>query len=111
LKIENCAGNDFEFICPKKWSELKSTYVEGIRHCHVCKKNVYWCHSADEVKLHVSVNHCIALRAETYEEIQVINEAADLQKQATLAVTQEKLNAPDTRVPFVGVWRRKSNSN
>lgn len=108
MKIENCAVDDFEFICPKKWAELKSTYVEGIRHCHVCKKNVYWCRSADDVKLHVSVDHCIALSAETYDEIRANNEAADRQKQAALAAIQEKLNAPDERLPFVGVWRKKS---
>jgi hypothetical protein len=108
LKIENCSGDDFEFRCPKKWSELKSTYFEGIRRCHVCKMNVYWCRSTDEVKLHVSVGHCIALGAETYEEIRAISDAAALQNQTTLAAIQEKLNAPDMRLPFVGVWRRKS---
>jgi hypothetical protein len=108
MKIENCAGDDFEFTCPEKWSELKSTYVAGIRHCHLCKKNGYWCRSADEVKLHMSVDHCIALSAETYDEIRVINDAANHQKQAASAAFQEKLNAPDERLPFVGVLRRKS---
>jgi hypothetical protein len=108
LKIENCTVDDFEFICPEKWSELKSTYVEGIRRCHVCKKNVYWCRSPGDVKLHVSVDHCIAVSAEIYEEVRAIKEAADRQKQAALAAIQERLNAPDKRLPFVGVWRRNS---
>lgn len=106
MKIENCANDDFEFICPEKWSELKSTYVEGIRNCHVCKRNVYWCRSPDEVKLHAAVDHCIALSTETYNEIRAINEAAERNKEVALAVIQNELNAPDERLPFVGVWRR-----
>lgn len=109
MKIENCTHNDFEFRCPNQWAELKPTYVEGIRGCVVCKKNVYWCRSPAEVKLHVSVDHCIAISAETYDELRAIDEAAERQKAAYLADLRERVNAPDTRLPFVGVWRRDPN--
>lgn len=57
--ISHC-GIEFQFQCPMEWELLSTTAEEDIRFCRKCEKNVYFCHSDEEVAAHAKVNHCIA---------------------------------------------------
>ena len=48
LPIENCP--QFAFQCPKQWSELALTPVEGERFCGACERPVYYCATIDEAR-------------------------------------------------------------
>jgi len=37
LKIQDC----FEFQCPQRWTELKTTNIPGVKHCGECDRNVH----------------------------------------------------------------------
>jgi uncharacterized protein (TIGR02996 family) len=57
--IENCVK--FKFQCPKQWSELASTGVEGERHCATCQRRVYYCATIDEARRHAKQGNCVAV--------------------------------------------------
>jgi hypothetical protein len=62
--IKNCTADDFEYACPKLWSELKPSLTAAVRHCDHCNRKVYLCKTDADIKLYTSVNYCIAI-AET----------------------------------------------
>jgi hypothetical protein len=62
--IQNCTADDFEYACPKRWSELKPSMTAAVRHCDHCNRKVYLCRTDADIKLYTSVNYCIAI-AET----------------------------------------------
>jgi uncharacterized protein (TIGR02996 family) len=59
-KIENCLFH-IEFLCPKRWEALKATGQATVRFCESCKKNVYYCHSLMDARLHVVEDECVAI--------------------------------------------------
>lgn len=59
--IKNCTAADFEFACPKLWSELKPSVTAAVRHCDHCDRKVYLCKTDADIKLYTSVNYCIAI--------------------------------------------------
>ncbi|CAE7246113.1 unnamed protein product [Symbiodinium natans] len=62
LDIENCAG-DWEYECPKLWESLTPTDVPNQRFCSVCKENVYFCESIEEINAHSMQRRCVAFLA------------------------------------------------
>jgi uncharacterized protein (TIGR02996 family) len=60
VPIENCAPT-FRFQCPKLWSELLLTAVEGERHCGACDRTVYYCATIDEARKRAAERACVAI--------------------------------------------------
>lgn len=59
LPIENCPR--FAFQCPKRWSELTPTAVEGERHCGACQRTVHYCATIDEARKRAGEGACVAI--------------------------------------------------
>lgn len=59
--IQNCIAADFEFTCPKKWSELKPSLMAAVRDCHHCNRKVYLCTTDADLKLYSSLSYCMAV--------------------------------------------------
>lgn len=59
--IKNCSADDFEYACPKLWSELNPSLTAAVRHCDHCNRKVYLCKTDADIKLYTSVNYCIAI--------------------------------------------------
>ena len=59
--IKNCTAADFEFACPKHWSELKPSMMAAVRDCHHCNRKVYLCTTDADLKLYTSLKYCIAV--------------------------------------------------
>ena len=59
-KITNCEGR-FAINCPKLWANLQTTENVQVRFCNVCRKNVYFCRTDDELDAHSKQNHCVAI--------------------------------------------------
>lgn len=57
--IENCP--QFRFKCPRQWSELLLTAVEGERHCGECERTVYYCATIDEARQRAGEGACVAI--------------------------------------------------
>lgn len=93
--IDNCSADDFEFVCPKKWSELQKSYVEGVRHCSQCDRKVYLCRSDADIKLYDSLNYCIAIINVQYEQRRT-PAVEDIDEPITAKV--------EHRIKFVGVY-------
>jgi uncharacterized protein (TIGR02996 family) len=60
--IENC-GAEWQFKCPKKWSDLALTDEPSVRSCSACRKNVTFCHSIMEARELAAEGHCVAVDA------------------------------------------------
>lgn len=41
---------EWDFVCPKKWNEMKPTENRKVRFCEDCKKNVYFCDNIIEAR-------------------------------------------------------------
>jgi hypothetical protein len=61
--IRNCAALDGPDACPQQWENLKASYVEGVRQCGVCKRNVYLCRTEQDVRLYRGLNYCFDVDA------------------------------------------------
>ena len=59
--IQNCTAADFEFACPKQWSELEPSLMAAVRDCHHCNRKVYLCTTDADLKLYTSLKYCIAV--------------------------------------------------
>lgn len=103
LLIDNCAASDFEFVCPKKWSDLTKSFVEGVRHCDQCNRKVYLCRTDSDIKLYDSLNYCIAISDTQYVERRNPHPISQIK-----AESSSGSEAVSNVVKFVGVWRRES---
>ncbi len=59
LPIERCPR--FAYACPKQWSELAPTAVEGVRSCAACQQHVYYCATIDEARGRAANGECVAI--------------------------------------------------
>jgi len=59
-ELWNCE-HSFEKACPKQWSALARTGRPGIRHCHVCDKDVYLCKTPREFVENGNAGRCVAI--------------------------------------------------
>ena len=58
--IENCSEL-FRLVCPLSWDQLQRTEETNVRLCGLCKKNVYFCTSVEEIQSHSLAEDCIAV--------------------------------------------------
>jgi hypothetical protein len=57
--IRNCTVR-IDTPCPRRWDDLQATDSPGVRHCHVCAQDVFFCSSPEETIEHASAGRCIA---------------------------------------------------
>jgi uncharacterized protein (TIGR02996 family) len=77
-RVENCRHFDsesrdetradvvelsFEFKCPRRWEELRTTENSTVRFCETCQQNVYYCATMSEARLHAMNRHCVAVNS------------------------------------------------
>jgi hypothetical protein len=96
--IKNCTAEDFEYACPKRWSELKPSLTAAVRHCDHCNRKVYLCKTDADIKLYTSVNYCIAI-AETRTQAEI---ERDVRSQATIP-SARPIPQPTHGVRMMGV--------
>lgn len=65
LTIRNCI---FRFKCTAKWEELSETQNSDARFCTDCQKQVYFCHSDEELVKAVKLNRCVAIVRKSEDE-------------------------------------------
>jgi uncharacterized protein (TIGR02996 family) len=57
-RLENCT---VAVRCPKTWDALAATDRPGVRSCGTCRRDVYYCTTAEELAEHAPLGHCIAV--------------------------------------------------
>lgn len=102
LLIDNCSATDFALLCPKTWESLRPGYVDSVRHCDACHRNVYLCRSDDDLKLYDSLGYCVAISQQRLEDRRRPVPPA---MQSTTDAVSNPVAAE--KVAFVGVYRRK----
>jgi hypothetical protein len=73
--IANCTVQ-FRFECPKLWENLDPTADPDIRFCHTCRKDIYRCHTMEQVYQHALDGDCIAVSDPGAEIVERIGEVA-----------------------------------
>ncbi|MCA9068944.1 MAG: TIGR02996 domain-containing protein [Planctomycetaceae bacterium] len=68
-RIQNCEASEaktiqFDYECPKAWSELTPTQDQDIRHCSTCQQEVFRCHSLIQLEGNVALGRCVAVGPE-----------------------------------------------
>lgn len=73
LAIENCPVERergtrgqrlavrFNFLCERRWEELRPTEDHAQRFCDSCQERVYYCDTIVEARQHARLQHCIAI--------------------------------------------------
>ena len=59
LPIDNCP--QFRFKCPRQWSALTPTSIDGERFCGACQRTVYYCATIDEARARGAQGECVAI--------------------------------------------------
>jgi uncharacterized protein (TIGR02996 family) len=57
--VEGCLA--FQVECPKEWGALAATGRPDLRFCYGCEKQVFYCDSIDDAKLHARMGDCVAI--------------------------------------------------
>ena len=57
MEFLNC---DMEFECPQDWDGMIMSADPNIRHCSSCNKDVYFCHTVEDLKKAISAQHCVS---------------------------------------------------
>ncbi len=52
---------EFRFKCPQVWDRLRTTAVEGVRHCPECNRDVYLALTEEDVRKYSDEGRCIAV--------------------------------------------------
>lgn len=63
LSIRNCP---FAFRCDRKWSALKATRDPDVRFCGDCQREVFRCHTDEELVQAVALNRCVAIQVDRF---------------------------------------------
>jgi uncharacterized protein (TIGR02996 family) len=74
LAIENCEGKRaeeaesrpmyplrFDYLCEKRWENLRPTDDRAVRFCDTCLQNVHYCDTITDARRHAWAGHCIAI--------------------------------------------------
>lgn len=76
LRIENCLDKrrktmgatpaglppvTFDFVCDRRWEELKPSEDRGVRFCYACWQNVHYCDTITEARGYAAEGHCVAV--------------------------------------------------
>lgn len=104
--IKNCTSADFEFACPKNWSELKPSMMAAVRGCHHCNRKVYLCTTDADLKLYTSLKYCVAVikpqtQAEKEWEARTNTQLPPMRKVGNQWVQDEVLMG----IPSKGRWQ------
>jgi hypothetical protein len=87
LAIENCPGKRaeaesrpfhvvrFDYICDRRWEDLRPTEDGAVRFCEGCRQNVHYCDTIMEAREHAQHRRCIAV------DLGVIRRDEDLEPQ------------------------------
>jgi uncharacterized protein (TIGR02996 family) len=59
-RLERC-WVEFEFECPKRWSNLIPTDQPQERFCDTCRRSVYYCATISAARAHAVAGHCVAV--------------------------------------------------
>jgi uncharacterized protein (TIGR02996 family) len=51
----------FDFLCDRRWEDLRTTEDQGRRFCDDCKQHVHYCDTIGEAREHAWAGHCIAV--------------------------------------------------
>jgi hypothetical protein len=85
LAVENCQGKRargeavrthpvrFDYLCERRWEDLRPTDDPAVRGCDGCRQNVYYCDTIGEARRHAWERHCIAV------DLGVIRREGDLE--------------------------------
>ena len=63
MPVWNCSSN-LGLVCQQKWESMEQTQ-EDVRFCFSCRKNVYFCHSSEDLAQHTKEGHCVAFECST----------------------------------------------
>src|SRR5262249_22183104 len=73
LPIENCQGKKektktrgmslvrFDFLCDRRWEDLRPTDDRAVRFCDACRHTVHYCDTITEAREHAHAHRCMAL--------------------------------------------------
>ncbi len=61
IDIRNCV---YGFKCTASWDQMSETFVDNVKHCEVCDKNVYWVMNPSELSEAIKLNRCVAIAVE-----------------------------------------------
>jgi uncharacterized protein (TIGR02996 family) len=51
----------FEYVCDRRWEDLRPTEDGARRFCDACRQNVHYCDTILEARTHARAGHCIAV--------------------------------------------------
>jgi uncharacterized protein (TIGR02996 family) len=75
LQLEACASQ-FEFRCPERWENLRTTDEIAVRWCESCKNPVHFCDTIDAARDHARKGRCVAV------SLTVVRQTGDLARHA-----------------------------
>jgi hypothetical protein len=58
INLRNC---EFGFKCNANWDEMTVSEDQCIRHCELCKKDVYYVSQPEELMEAIQLNRCVAI--------------------------------------------------
>jgi uncharacterized protein (TIGR02996 family) len=75
LQLENCQAkkqqaqqgptqmrlNPGDFLCDRRWEDLRATDETAIRFCEGCEQNVHYCDTIMDARAHARQGHCVAV--------------------------------------------------
>ena len=73
LQLENCPQKReqrdyqrigplrFEFVCDRRWEDLRATDDGAVRYCEGCEQNVHYCDTITAARDHAGQGHCVAV--------------------------------------------------
>lgn len=59
----------FRYRCPNRWETLAPTDESGVRYCEECRRNVYYCDSAETAARRARQGDCITVPAALTQEL------------------------------------------
>jgi uncharacterized protein (TIGR02996 family) len=88
LPVENCQGKRreaeplsrgyqirFDYLCDRRWEDLRTTEDQAVRYCGGCRQDVHYCDTIMQARRHAQNGHCIAV------DLGVIRRQDDLEPQ------------------------------
>jgi hypothetical protein len=51
----------FDYLCDRRWEDLRATGDTALRFCDACRHDVHYCDTITEARKHAEEGHCIAV--------------------------------------------------
>lgn len=58
---QNASQSPFQFLCDRRWQDLRATEDRDVRFCDGCQQQVHYCDTIGEARRHADMDHCIAI--------------------------------------------------